>query len=96
MLSNQAIAYLATGRNPPRMGNAHATIVPYQVFPVSDGHIVVAAGNDGQFMKFVAALGAPELAQDARFRTNPGRVTHRAVLVPLLTSLTLRHPQPGC
>ena len=91
MLSNQAIAYLTTGENPPRMGNAHTTIVPYQVFPVADGHIVVAAGNDGQFAKFAQALGAPELASDERFRTNPGRVTHRAVLVPLLTALTLQH-----
>ena len=84
MLSNQAVAYLATGINPPRMGNAHTTIVPYQVFPVADGHIVVAAGNDGQFARFAHALGASELASDERFRTNPGRVTHRAVLVPLL------------
>ncbi len=92
MLSNQAVAYLATGINPPRMGNAHTTIVPYQVFPVADGHIVVAAGNDGQFARFAHALGAPELASDERFRTNPGRVTHRAVLVPLLSALTRRHP----
>ena len=91
MLSNQALAYLATSENPPRMGNAHATIVPYQVFPVADGHIVVAAGNDGQFAKFTHALGVPELARDERFRTNPGRVTQRAVLVPLLAALIVQH-----
>jgi crotonobetainyl-CoA:carnitine CoA-transferase CaiB-like acyl-CoA transferase len=89
MLSNQAMGWLVTGQPPPRMGNAHATIVPYQVFPTADGHIVVAAGNDGQFARLAAVLGAPDLARDERFRTNPGRVTHRATLVPALTALTL-------
>jgi crotonobetainyl-CoA:carnitine CoA-transferase CaiB-like acyl-CoA transferase len=69
------------------MGNAHPNIVPYQVFPVLDGHVIVAVGNDGQFAKFVRLLGRPDLAQDERFRTNADRVRNRAVLVPLLTDL---------
>jgi len=90
VLANQAMNYLASGRAPRRMGNAHPNIVPYQVFPVADGHVIVAVGNDGQFARFVAVLGQPELAQDERFRTNAGRVRHRADLVPILTQLTLR------
>lgn len=90
VLANQAMNYLASGKSPRRMGNAHPNIVPYQVFPVSDGHVIVAVGNDGQFGRFVAVLGQPELAQDERFRTNASRVGNRAELVPLLTALTLR------
>ena len=89
VLANQAMNYLASGRAPTRMGNAHPNIVPYQVFPVSDGHVVVAVGNDGQFARFVRVLGRPELAHDPRFATNPSRVENRLTLVPLLTGLTL-------
>jgi crotonobetainyl-CoA:carnitine CoA-transferase CaiB-like acyl-CoA transferase len=89
VLANQAMNYLASGLVPKRMGNAHPNIVPYQVFPVSDGHVIVAVGNDGQFAKFVRVLGRPELARDERFRTNADRVKNRAVLVPLLTDLLL-------
>ncbi|MDF2813070.1 MAG: CoA transferase [Microvirga sp.] len=90
VLANQAMNYLASGKTPRRMGNAHPNIVPYQVFPVADGHVIVAVGNDGQFARFVAVLGQPELAQDERFRTNVGRVSHRPELVPLLTALTVK------
>jgi crotonobetainyl-CoA:carnitine CoA-transferase CaiB-like acyl-CoA transferase len=90
VLANQAMNYLASGKSPRRMGNAHPNIVPYQVFPVSDGHVIVAVGNDGQFARFVTVLGQPELAQDERFKTNAGRVRNRTELVPLLTALTLR------
>jgi crotonobetainyl-CoA:carnitine CoA-transferase CaiB-like acyl-CoA transferase len=90
VLANQAMNYLASGQAPRRMGNAHPNIVPYQVFPVADGHVIVAVGNDGQFARFVSVLGRPELAQDERFGTNAGRVGHRAALVPLLTELTLQ------
>jgi crotonobetainyl-CoA:carnitine CoA-transferase CaiB-like acyl-CoA transferase len=89
VLANQAMNYLASGRTPRRMGNAHPNIVPYQVFPVADGHVIVAVGNDSQFARFTKVLGAPHLARDERFRTNAGRVRERAVLVPLLTGLTL-------
>ncbi|MBM6594812.1 CaiB/BaiF CoA transferase family protein [Microvirga pudoricolor] len=90
VLANQAMNYLASGKTPRRMGNAHPNIVPYQVFPVADGHVIVAVGNDGQFARFVKVLGQPELAEDPRFRTNAGRVGARAELVPVLTGLTLR------
>jgi crotonobetainyl-CoA:carnitine CoA-transferase CaiB-like acyl-CoA transferase len=90
VLANQAMNYLASGKSPRRMGNAHPNIVPYQVFPVADGHVIVAVGNDGQFARFVSVLGRPELAQDERFRTNAGRVGHRAELVPILTEFTLK------
>jgi crotonobetainyl-CoA:carnitine CoA-transferase CaiB-like acyl-CoA transferase len=89
VLANQAMNYLASGKSPRRMGNAHPNIVPYQVFPVVDGHVIVAVGNDGQFARFVSVLERPELANDERFRTNAGRVGHRTELVPLLTELTL-------
>jgi crotonobetainyl-CoA:carnitine CoA-transferase CaiB-like acyl-CoA transferase len=88
VLANQALNYLVSGVAPRRMGNAHPNIVPYQVFPVADGHVIVAVGNDGQFAKFAAVLGAPELAADPRFRANADRVANRAVLVPRLTALT--------
>jgi crotonobetainyl-CoA:carnitine CoA-transferase CaiB-like acyl-CoA transferase len=90
VLANQAMNYLASGQTPRRMGNAHPNIVPYQVFPVADGHVIVAVGNDGQFARFAAILGMPELAQDERFRTNVGRVSHRPELVPLLTAQTIK------
>ena len=97
VLANQAMNYLASGQAPRRMGNAHPNIVPYQVFPVADGHVIVAVGNDGQFARFVAVLGRPELAQDERFRTNAGRVRHRLELVPVLTELTLKvDPRRAC
>jgi crotonobetainyl-CoA:carnitine CoA-transferase CaiB-like acyl-CoA transferase len=89
-LANQATNFLATGTPPVRMGNAHPTIVPYQVFPTSDGHIILAVGNDGQFARFCAVAGAPELASDPRFATNPGRVTHRDALIPILEGLIAR------
>jgi crotonobetainyl-CoA:carnitine CoA-transferase CaiB-like acyl-CoA transferase len=66
------------------MGNAHVNIVPYQVFATKDGHLVLAVGNDGQFQRFCAQAGHPEVAADPRYATNPGRVEHREVLVPLL------------
>jgi len=89
VLANQALNYLVSGKAPRRMGNAHPNIVPYQVFPVADGHVIVAVGNDGQFARLVAVLGRPELAQDERFRSNAGRVGHRAELAPLLSGLTV-------
>ncbi len=95
VLANQAMNYLVSGQAPRRMGNQHPNIVPYQIFPVADGHVVVAVGNDGQFTRFVAILGAPELARDPRFLTNPLRVENRAVLVPMLTELTLRFTREG-
>ncbi|MFC5476634.1 CaiB/BaiF CoA transferase family protein [Massilia suwonensis] len=87
MLANVGSNYLNSGKAPQRWGNAHANIVPYQTFACSDGHIIVAAGNDGQYQKFVDAGGRPELALDPRFATNPQRVANRDVLVPLLAEM---------
>jgi crotonobetainyl-CoA:carnitine CoA-transferase CaiB-like acyl-CoA transferase len=87
-LANQGLNYLTSGMAPGRLGNAHPNIVPYQVFPASDGHFILAVGNDGQFRRFTAFAGAPELAADPRFATNPARVQHRELLVPRLEALT--------
>jgi crotonobetainyl-CoA:carnitine CoA-transferase CaiB-like acyl-CoA transferase len=86
MLANLGANYLTTGIAPQRMGNAHQNIVPYQVFEVADGHMIVAVGNDTQFAKFCEVAGHPEVAKDARFARNADRVRHRAVLVPLLAA----------
>ena len=86
-LANQGLNYLATGNNPKRQGNAHPNIVPYQAFETADGHIILAVGNDGQFQRFCAVAGQPELAEDSRFSTNINRVISRDILVPLLEPL---------
>lgn len=86
-LANQALNYLATGISPGRLGNAHPNIVPYQAFAASDGYIILAVGNDRQFARFCAAAGRQELAEDARFATNPDRVRNRTVLVPILQEI---------
>ena len=87
MLANMNTNYLASGNAPTRWGNAHPNIVPYQTFATSDGHIIVAVGNDGQYRRFVEAGNRPELAVDERFATNPMRVRHRDMLVPLLADM---------
>ncbi len=92
MTANMAMNFLASGKPPVRAGNAHPNIVPYQTFAASDGHIIVAVGNDGQFRKFCEVAGNATLADDPRFATNPARVKHRAVLVPLLAELVARKP----
>jgi len=87
MLANLGANYLTTGVAPGRMGNAHQNIVPYQVFEVADGHMILAVGNDTQFAKFCEVAGAPELATDPRYARNAGRVRERATLVPILAAL---------
>jgi len=86
MLANLGAGYLASGVAPQRAGNAHQSIVPYQVFEVADGHIILAVGNDAQFARFCAVAGCGELAADPRFARNAGRVRDRATLVPLLAA----------
>lgn len=88
-LVNLAQQALVTGEEPRRVGNAHTTIVPYQTFPTADSEIVVAAGNDALYQRLCAVLGRPDLAEDPRYTTNPGRVAHREELVAEL-SATLR------
>jgi glutaryl-CoA transferase len=90
VLANQASSYLVSGTVPKRMGNAHPTVVPYQVFPVADGHVIIACGNDTQFARLIALLGAPEMAKDERYITNAGRVVNRATLIPPMMELTAK------
>jgi crotonobetainyl-CoA:carnitine CoA-transferase CaiB-like acyl-CoA transferase len=100
MLANLGANYLVSGKVPGRAGNAHQNIVPYQVFEVApDGknsagaaeaardHLILAVGNDGQYAKFCAVAGRPDLATDPRFVKNADRVRHRATLVPLLEAV---------
>jgi crotonobetainyl-CoA:carnitine CoA-transferase CaiB-like acyl-CoA transferase len=81
---NVAQAYLTSSTVPPRQGNAHLQIVPYQLFATADGWLVLAVGNDGQWQRFCQAAQRPDLAGDPRFATNTLRVENRAVLVPLV------------
>ena len=90
MMANMAANYLATDTPPKRWGNAHPNIVPYQVFKVADGWVIIACGNDGQFRKLLDVAGEPALADDQRFATNPQRVRNRDILIPLLAPLMLR------
>jgi len=85
--ANQIFNYFVSGKVPGRYGNAHANLVPYEVFPTADGHIILAAGNDGQWESFCKAAGRPELAADARFRTNPNRIRNRKELIPLIRDI---------
>ncbi len=87
MLANQSLNFLTSGVSPTRLGNAHPNIVPYEAFKTADGHMVLAVGNDAQFARFCDCAGNAELSKDARFSTNPGRVQHRAALVPIVTGL---------
>jgi len=90
VLANQAASYLVTGKTPKRTGNAHPAVVPYQVFPVADGHVIIACGNDTQFARLIALLGAPEMANDERYKTNAGRVVNRGTLIPRMFELTAK------
>ena len=84
MLANQAANFFVSGKAPGRMGNAHPNLAPYQPFATTDGAVVIAVGNDGQFRNLCRALGAADLGEDARFLTNALRVEHRAELVQAL------------
>ena len=84
MMANPASNYLVGGKVPKRMGNAHLNVVPYQVFPTQDGHMVIAIGNDGQFARFCQLNDRPEVAQDPRFVTNSARLANRDALEEIL------------
>ncbi|MBF9034331.1 CoA transferase [Rhodobacterales bacterium HKCCE2091] len=84
VLANQAANCLLGGQMPTRLGNAHPNIVPYQVFPTADGHLIVACGNDRQFAALCKLLGLDDLATDPRYATNPARVANRDSLCPRL------------
>ncbi len=85
-LANQSMNYLASGKVPERYGNAHANIVPYQVFRAADRDFIIACGNDSQFVALCHSIGLPHLPQDPRFRRNADRVAHRAEIVELLSA----------
>ncbi|HLY85677.1 MAG TPA: CoA transferase [Gaiellaceae bacterium] len=88
LLSPQLVGYLGTGAVPDRDGSAFPQIAPYQVFPTRDGGLMVVAGNDKLFAAFCDALGAPGLAGDLRFATNPDRVANRPQLIAALEERT--------
>lgn len=88
MLANQATNYFVSGKAPTRMGNAHPNLVPYQPFPTSDGMVVIAVGNDGQYRALCGVLGAEDLASDPRYAANAGRIEHRTELVAAISALT--------
>ncbi|APX77124.1 Formyl-coenzyme A transferase [Achromobacter insolitus] len=87
MLANQNSNYFNSGVAPQRAGNAHQNVVPYQVFAASDGHLIVATGNESQYRAYCRAIGAPELGDDPRFATNRMRLANRELLVGLLTEI---------
>ncbi len=93
VLANQALNYLVSNEVPKRIGNSHPNIVPYQEFPAADGHIIIATGNDNQFVKLCQVLGAPELGQEPAYKNNIGRLQHRNELVAKLSALTSRMPR---
>lgn len=90
MLANVNMNWLVGGEVPPRLGNAHPNIVPYQVFRTAgDSHFILACGNDKQFRAICELIGLPQLATDERFASNPQRVRHRDLLVPQLAEAFL-------
>ena len=90
VLANQAMNQMIGGMTPRRLGNAHPNIVPYQAFPASDGHVIIACGNDRQFAGLCRALRLEGLAENPDYATNPARVANRAALVPLIAGATAR------
>ncbi|MFN0115046.1 MAG: CaiB/BaiF CoA transferase family protein [Paracoccaceae bacterium] len=88
VMANQAMNYLATGKTPGRIGNAHQNLVPYAVFDCADGWIILATGNDGQYRKLCAILGLPDLAEAPRFLANADRIANRVELTAMITART--------
>ena len=93
MMAVMDMNYLVSGRPPGRAGNAHQSIVPYEVFRCADGHLILGVGNDGQFARFCEVAGTPEWAADPRFAKNADRVGNRATLVPLVAAVILTRGQ---
>ena len=89
-MANQSLNYLVSGNAPTRMGNAHPNIVPYQVFPTSDGYLIITAGNERQFRSMCRVLGEESLADDPRYKTNQLRVANREVLVAAIGELSAK------
>lgn len=91
-LANVAQNYLVSGQAPKRYGNAHPNIVPYEVFQTSDGYLALGVGNDKQYQRLCDVAGRTDLRDDARFQTNPGRVTFRDELIPKLQEVFRSRP----
>jgi crotonobetainyl-CoA:carnitine CoA-transferase CaiB-like acyl-CoA transferase len=91
-LANQGMNYLATGENPPRLGNQHPNISPYQVFETEDGAVMLTIGNEPTFVRFCRAFGEPEWLDDPRLATNASRVANRALVAEKLNPLFKQHP----
>jgi formyl-CoA transferase len=92
MLANQATNALVSGNDPPRQGNTHPNIVPYQPFAAADQPIIIAVGNDRQFARLAEMVGAPEWIGDERFSSNADRVANRNQLVPLIAERIAASP----
>ncbi len=88
IMGNQAMNYLTTGRAPGRMGNAHPNLTPYEVFPCSDGYIIIATGNDGQYRRLCRLLGLDDMAEAADYARNADRVANRPEMIRRLTDAT--------
>ncbi|MGH7662481.1 MAG: CaiB/BaiF CoA transferase family protein, partial [Vulcanimicrobiaceae bacterium] len=91
-LANQAMNYLATGENPPRLGNQHPNIVPYQVFQTADGYVMLSIANDPTFDRFCKAFGLEHLLADERFASNAARVGNRKLVTDTLAPVMRSHP----
>jgi len=91
-LANQAMNFLASGKQPKRLGNAHPNIVPYQDFATEDGHIIITVGNDAQFRRLCEVLGMTCWADDDRFATNAARLASRDELIPLICAQIRKLP----
>ncbi|HUG59953.1 MAG TPA: CaiB/BaiF CoA-transferase family protein [Candidimonas sp.] len=87
MLANQNLNYMTTGVAPRRAGNAHQNVVPYQVFAASDGHLIVATGNDSQYRAYCGAIGRPDLAVNPDYAVNSQRLLNRVVLIAELEAI---------
>ena len=88
IMGNQAMNYMTTGVAPGRMGNAHPNLTPYEVFACSDGHLIIATGNDGQYQRLCRLLGLDDMADAARFAKNADRVANRAEMISRLNEAT--------
>ncbi|MGI9421808.1 MAG: CaiB/BaiF CoA transferase family protein [Hyphomicrobiaceae bacterium] len=92
MMANQALNYLATEEVPPRLGNEHPNIAPYQVFPTADGNIIVACGSENQFQRLCQIMERPDIPEDPRFTINKHRLAHRTELVDVLNPIFMAKP----
>jgi crotonobetainyl-CoA:carnitine CoA-transferase CaiB-like acyl-CoA transferase len=91
-LVNVLSSYLVAGTEPQRFGNAHASIVPYEMVEAADKPFILGAGNNSQFQRLCELIGQPQLVDDPRFVTNPARVQHRAALLDILREAFAQHP----